>query len=369
MCKIIQIFFLILLNTSLFAQNNFKLDIDLPQDICDSIFIASPYQGSLNDAQDFKIENTDKIKFNNTLKIAVLKIGNNNTVVGSVLSPQPLILSYYIPQAGSYISHPFFVAQGENIRISVKNKNLDYDIVSSPINSEYNKLHAYLEPYTKKLVPYAENNSKDVERMQAALENYIKKNPTSYVAFWEVFDNYAKYGFSKTSLKSISFFSSNIKKSYSYKRFYKIMSIENSTNIGGDFPEMQFKDLNKISKSVFKDYKVTLIDYWSTTCKPCIKDLPRLVQLYQKYKQQKVNFISVADENTPERIKLANKILKEKNVMWSNYFDVNKEFPKKMSATGYPFQILVDGDGKIIDKKYGEIELIESAIDNYINKH
>ncbi len=92
---------------------------------------------------------------------------------------------------------------------------------------------------------------------------------------------------------------------------------------------MQFKDANKINKSIFKDYKITLVDYWSTTCKPCIKDLPKLVQIYQKYRQQNVNFISIADENTPERIRLANKILKENNVVWSNYFDVNKEFKKK----------------------------------------
>lgn len=368
MFKTIQTLFLILINTSLFAQNNFMLDIDLPQDIRDSIFIASPYQGVLSDAQDFKIDNTDKIKFNNVLKIAVLKIASNNTVVGSVLSPQPLILSYYIPQTGSYISRPFFIAP-RNMRISVKNRNLDYEIVSSPINSEYYKLQVYLEPYLKKMVSYAENNPKDVEKMQTALGNYIKRNPTSYVAFWQIFDNYAKYGFSKISMKSLLYFSSDIKKTYSYKKFYKIMSVENSTDNGGNFPEMQFRDSNKISKSVFKDYKITLIDYWSTICKSCIRDLPRLVQLYQKYKQQKVNFISVADENTSERIKLANKILKGKNVIWSNYFDVNKEFPKKMSATGYPFQILVDKDGKIINKKYGEIELIESAIENYINKH
>ncbi len=40
-----------------------------------------------------------------------------------------------------------------------------------------------------------------------------------------------------------------------------------------------------------------------------------------------------------------------------------------MNANGYPLQIIVDKDGKIIDKKYGEIDLIESAIENYINKH
>ncbi len=150
MYKTIQIFFLFLIDTLLFSQGNFKLDIHLPQDLRDSIFIASPYQGALSYAQDFKIENTDKIKFNRALKIAVLKISSNNTVAGSALSPQPIILSYYVPQTGSYISRPFFIIPG-NIKISVKNKNLDYEIVSSPINSDYIKLQAYLEPYNHML--------------------------------------------------------------------------------------------------------------------------------------------------------------------------------------------------------------------------
>jgi tartrate dehydratase beta subunit/fumarate hydratase class I family protein len=62
----------------------------------------------------------------------------------------------------------------------------------------------------------------------------------------------------------------------------------------------------------------------------------------------------------------ANKILNENKVIWKNYFDLNKEFMTKLHATGYPLQILVDKNGKIIAKKFGELDQISAEIEKYI---
>ena len=45
--------------------------------------------------------------------------------------------------------------------------------------------------------------------------------------------------------------------------------------------------------------------------------------------------------------------------------ETKKEFPKKLNAAGYPLQILVDGNGKIIARKLGELEQIENEIEKY----
>ncbi|MDR6516725.1 TlpA family protein disulfide reductase [Chryseobacterium camelliae] len=113
---------------------------------------------------------------------------------------------------------------------------------------------------------------------------------------------------------------------------------------------------------------MTLIDYWSTTCKPCIQDLPKLVTLYTKYKSQGVNFISVTDEKDPKRIETANHILEKNQVTWKNYFDILKEFPKKLNAAGYPLQILVDSNGTIIAREMGALDTIETKMQNYLSK-
>jgi thiol-disulfide isomerase/thioredoxin len=109
-----------------------------------------------------------------------------------------------------------------------------------------------------------------------------------------------------------------------------------------------------------------LIDYWSTSCKPCIDDFPKLVELYEKYKKLGVNFISVTDESKKNKIGLAKNILTRNKVTWRNYFDINREFHKKLNASGYPLQILVDNNGKIIARKIGVLDEIETEIKKYV---
>lgn len=74
----------------------------------------------------------------------------------------------------------------------------------------------------------------------------------------------------------------------------------------------------------------------------------------------------MTDENKKENMEKATEILKKNNVAWKNYFDMKKEFPKKLNASGYPLQILVDRNGKIVARKLGELDQIEEEIKKYV---
>ncbi|MEJ7823038.1 MAG: TlpA disulfide reductase family protein [Chitinophagaceae bacterium] len=283
---------------------------------------------------------------------------------GRILYPQPFSFSYYDPKNNRlYETKLIFIEKGDHKILINRHNNLDYILDSnSPSNIEYKNLKNQLKAYDEKLKPFQNNDSKNIDTKQNFLQKYIIRQPNSYVAFWEIVNDFSKFGFTKSYLKSLSLFSQSVKKAFSFIEFKKIIDIENSTNIGGNFPDVSFNSNDKIVKSDFSNYQVTVIDYWATFCKPCIQDLPKLVELYEKYKNKGVNFISVTDENKIERIELATKILENNKVGWKNYFDVNKEFPKKLNASGYPLQILVDRNGKIIARKLGELDQIESEI-------
>jgi thiol-disulfide isomerase/thioredoxin len=40
-----------------------------------------------------------------------------------------------------------------------------------------------------------------------------------------------------------------------------------------------------------KGEKLTLIDFWATWCKPCIKAIPGLNEIYKEYKVKGVNLL------------------------------------------------------------------------------
>lgn len=353
---------------TIYSQTNFKMDISAPVFAKDSITIAPPMgMGETHKLYNFTIQPEKGVRFMKGFNTAFIRIDDSKAVTGQIEYPQPVIFGYFnAVEKGGYGSDIFFIEKGD-YKISIVDKNLNFTSGSeTPTNAEYKKLKKLLEIADKKLKPYEDNNPGDIESKQKLLRTYITKNPNSYVAFWEIVNDFSKYGFNPSYVENMPLFSKKIKGIFSYKEFEKILKIENATSVGANFPNLKLNSTDQINKSSFSDHKLTLIDYWATTCKPCIKDLPKLVTLYEKYKDKGVQFISVADDIVKDRMDRANRILNENNVSWKNYFDVNQAFLNKLHATGYPLQILVDQNGKIIARKFGELDQIAGEIEKHI---
>ena len=330
------------------AQNSFSINLKAPEFEKDSLFIAPMNgAGNIQKIYDFHITPGKNIDFKKDYNMATVHVFPENTIKGTIDYPQPVTFSYHnAKQNAGYDSAPIFLEKGD-FEITVnKTNNLTATLNSeSPTNKEFVQLKEKLKKFDNVLKPYQDNDSQNVEAKEQFLQTYIKSNPNSFAAFWEVVSDFSKYKFNISYLKSLSLFSDEVKKTFSYKEFKKMMDLENSTNIGGNFPDVNFGNNQQITKADFAKHTLTLIDYWSTTCKPCIEDMPQLVKMYSKYKSQGVNFISVTDESQKDRMDVADNILSKNKVTWTNYFDTKKQFPAKLNAAGYPLQILVDQNG------------------------
>lgn len=346
-----------------FSQVESILEIKAPDLKVDSIYISYP-----SGARNTHLLHTYKLLAAGSKKIAEqgdLKIAlkNDLKISSKMTYPQPSTISYYDAAKNSGMqSKTFFIDKG-NLTLLIKDDQLNYEILSStPANIESDRLKIILQKYNANLKPFENNDAKNIEAKEFELQKYIRKNPKSYVALWEMIDDFSKYGFNEIYFDNLKLFDPVVKRTFVFTEFSKFLKLEAESI----FPDVNFDKSNQLSVATFKNYKLTLIDYWSTTCKPCIDDMPKLVALYNQYKSQGVNFISVTDEQTPERIKKANEILKKNYVSWKNYFDTNKEFPAKLNASGYPLQILVDSEGKIVKRTYGELDVISSIMQDYL---
>lgn len=363
-------FRILLFLTSSFAwsQQQFKIELTAPSFQKDSLMLVPPTTSrnvislySLNVNADNK-----NVKSIGNAKGALIRIGSENTITGTVPCPLPMMIMAPKEDKSFLQSDLFFIENG-NLKIQISDKNLTLDLPQdAPFNNDYRKLKKYLQSADQKLKPFEKNNPADLNDKEKLLKAYIKKNPDSYPAFWEMVDSFSKYGFHKGYPGDLPLFSKKVKASPCFKNFEKILSLENSTDVGGNFPEIDFSTGDRITTTDFANYKITLIDYWSTSCKPCIQELPELVKLYEKYKDRGVNFISVADEKIQQRMDLAVKIFKENKVSWKNYFDTNKEFTKKLNAAGYPLFILVDQNGKIVSRELGGQETLEAILEQHL---
>ncbi len=94
--------------------------------------------------------------------------------------------------------------------------------------------------------------------------------------------------------------------------------------------------------------KFTYIDVWATWCGPCVKEIPHLEKLVEKFKDNdKVQFLSISiDANEAAW----HKKLEKDNPQWPQFI-INGETEKQFSAdwgiTGIPRFIMINADGTI----------------------
>ena len=139
---------------------------------------------------------------------------------------------------------------------------------------------------------------------------------------------------------------------------------------GAIAPEFTMTDVDNenISLSNFRG-KVVLIDFWASWCKPCRIANPKLVELYNKYKQDGFEIISISLDGTPNQKdpkKQWLEAIKEDNLTWTNLSELNgwqNSIRALYNFNSIPYTVLIDKSGKIIGKNL-ELELEQKIIES-----
>ena len=117
-------------------------------------------------------------------------------------------------------------------------------------------------------------------------------------------------------------------------------------------PEISFTDLagNTAALADFKG-KPVLLNLWATWCQPCVKEMPSLVALQDKFGPG-LTVIALSEDRRGEVIvKLfADKLGLDKLKV---YLDPKNTATHAFEARGLPTSILIDTDGKIVGKVEG----------------
>lgn len=94
--------------------------------------------------------------------------------------------------------------------------------------------------------------------------------------------------------------------------------------------------------------KVVLIDFWASWCGPCRKENPNVVKVYEKYKDQGFDILSVSLDSNKDRWLSA---IAKDNMTWAHVSDLKgwkNEVAQMYGISSIPATILLDKDGKIL---------------------
>jgi thiol-disulfide isomerase/thioredoxin len=127
---------------------------------------------------------------------------------------------------------------------------------------------------------------------------------------------------------------------------------------GNPFKEIVSKDPdgNEIKLSDFAGKgKYVLLDFWASWCPPCREEMPRLVQLYNTYKDKNFEIVGYSLDKDAQAWKNG---IEQLNVSWPQMSDCEywDSYPVKIYAVqSIPCMLILDPEGKIIERGlYGE---------------
>ncbi len=95
--------------------------------------------------------------------------------------------------------------------------------------------------------------------------------------------------------------------------------------------------------------KVILINMWATWCGPCREEMPSLVEMHEKYKDQGFEVIGL-DSDESESIEMIKDFAKEQKLNYPlGYADsaLFRQFVKISGLQGIPQSILINREGKM----------------------
>lgn len=123
---------------------------------------------------------------------------------------------------------------------------------------------------------------------------------------------------------------------------------------GTPAPDVTFIDLKgqKVSTQSLRG-KVVMVNFWATSCVTCVKEMPQMVDTYNKYKGQGLEFVAVAMQYDPANYVI--NFTETRKLPFTVALDSGGDIAKAFGdVTLTPTTFVIDKDGKIIKRYVGE---------------
>lgn len=118
---------------------------------------------------------------------------------------------------------------------------------------------------------------------------------------------------------------------------------------GNNYKEIRCKgvDGEEIALSdVIAKNRYVLLDFWASSCVPCMHELPHLLAAYEKYHSKGLEIYALSLDNDKNAWR---NTIKEKDMSWVNVLRESTEVSEQYGVRGVPSNFLIDcSTGKII---------------------
>jgi peroxiredoxin len=321
---------------------------------------------------------------------------------GKILEPTEAELN-----GGNELNRVFVYLESGKLTISLsKNKFNEFKMTGSKTQNEADLLKKMEEPIYERLLRLKEQGKRNndsikisengpakllLEKKGEVIDSlwlmtskeldpielkFVLEHPKSFLTPFNLKRLEEKEAISIDSVKSIF---NRLDNSLKISRYGKFISEDirkkENIRIGNQAPNFKATDLNQqtVTLSQFKGEDVVLLDFWASWCVPCRQSIPHVRTIYNKYHSKGLVVIAVSvDEIRKEWIEA---VKQDSIEMWYHIF-VSEKWPKGPWTNddiyqnyyyhGVPYQILIDKNGKIINRFDGYSKENEESLDRIL---
>ena len=272
----------------------------------------------------------------------------------TLLAPQDTAIAYvYIPAIKNEKEQKiYFVHEKGTISITVKEGGVT-EIVAGKLNADYQSFSKRVAEIRAELKANVSNELKADSLMalqDAVTFEYL--DPLMATSLGEYLYVIESRGFTGESARRLL-----DKALPDFRESVKILSkplLLQETMVGERFIDIkaQSPDGKRVALSNYVGKgKVVLIDFWASWCPPCRRDMPFIVSLYEKYKEQGLEVVGVSLDSDK---KAWTDFIQKTNMTWVQMSDFKKwDSPaiENYNVQSIPYTVLVDREG-IIQAEY-----------------
>ena len=133
-----------------------------------------------------------------------------------------------------------------------------------------------------------------------------------------------------------------------------IASTPGEVEVGGYLREATLQGFSGNTKK-FSDYrgKPLIINVWASWCGPCRAEMGSLERLYRRYGGKQFNVIGISTDDDGSA---AAAFIKTSKISFINYLDSKVFLENMLGANTIPLTVLVDANGRVLEKVRGAYE-------------
>ena len=129
--------------------------------------------------------------------------------------------------------------------------------------------------------------------------------------------------------------------------------------ISAQLPNVKLQDINGNTvqtSAISNDGKPVIISFWATWCKPCLRELKAIHEVYPDWQDEtgvKMIIVSIDQAQDAHRVKpMVDGFGWEYEVL----LDPNGDFKRAMNVQNVPHVFVLDGNGKIVYNHTGYVD-------------